>query len=289
MHRILTACLLLALCPAAHADMLTDMLQQGINGELQKKLGVDGDSVMIGEVSSEQEHAIGQQVAGRLLGQMPLLDDAGLQHYVNRVGRWVALQSERPDLPWVFGVVDSPTVNAWAIPGGYVFITRALYQQLGSEAELAGVLGHEIGHVQRKHHLKLLKKGQWLQAGTSALGHELKSVDKADAVIGSGAELLARSLDQKAEFEADRIGVVLAARAGYEPIGLAQVLQKLAALADSDSGALQQLFKTHPQPAARLEHLDAAIGDHFVALKGSQTLAKRLYALPTPAAQPKPD
>lgn len=279
MHKIITACLLLALCPPLHADALKDMLQQGINSTLQKKLGVDGDSVMLGEVSVEQERAIGQQVAGRLLGQMPLLDDSGLQMYVNRVGRWVALHSDRPDLPWVFGVVESPAVNAWAIPGGYVFITRGLYQQLGSEAELAGVLGHEIGHVQRKHHLKLLKKGQWLQAGSSALGKELQDVNKANAVVGSGAELLARSLDQNAEFEADRIGVVLAARAGYEPMGLPQVLQKLEAMGENDSDALQQLFKTHPQPMARLERLDMAIGDRFAALKGSQTLGKRLYKL----------
>lgn len=286
MHKIVTTCLLLALCPPLHADVLKDMLQQGINSTLQKKLGVDGDSVLLGEVSVEQERAIGHQVAGRLLGQMPLLDDSGLQQYVNRVGRWVALHSDRPDLPWVFGVVESTAVNAWAIPGGYVFITRGLYQQLGSEAELAGVLGHEIGHVQGKHHLKLLKKGQWLQAGSSALGKELQDVNKANAVVGSGAELLARSLDQNAEFEADRIGVVLAARAGYEPLGLAQVLQKLEAIGEHDSGALQQLFKTHPQPLVRLERLDMAIGDRFATLKGSQTLGKRLYKLKA-VAQPK--
>lgn len=288
MHKIVTTCLLLALCPPLHADVLKDMLQQGINGTLQKKLGVDGDSVLLGEVSAEQERAIGHEVAGRLLGQMPLLDDSGLQQYVNRIGRWVALHSDRPDLPWVFGVVESTAVNAWAIPGGYVFITRGLYQQLGSEAELAGVLGHEIGHVQRKHHLKLLQKGQWLQAGSSALGKELRDVNKANAVVGSGAELLARSLDQNAEFEADRIGVVLAARAGYEPMGLPQVLQKLEAMGENDSDALQQLFKTHPQPVARLERLDTAIGDRFTALKGSQTLAKRLYKLKA-VAQPKPE
>ncbi len=139
-----------ALVPAS-AESLKDILKQGINEELQKKLGVDGDTVLVGSASWEQERAIGQQVAGRLLGQYPLVADAKLQQYVNKVGRWVAQQSDRPDLPWVFGMIDSPAVNAFAMPGGYVFVSKGLYQQLASEAELAGVLGHEIAHVQQKH------------------------------------------------------------------------------------------------------------------------------------------
>lgn len=279
--RFVTAVLLSTslLCLPAAAEGLKGLLQQELNQKLQQKLGIEGDAVLLGEVSLEQEQAIGDQVAGRLLGQMPLVADPALQQYVNRIGRWVALHSERPDLPWVFGVVEHPSVNAWAIPGGYVFITRGLYQRLQDEAELAGVLGHEIAHVQKKHHLKLLKKGQWLQAGSQALGKELKDTNKADSVIGSGAELLARRLDQGAEFEADRLGVVLAARAGYDPFGLGRVLQALDALIEAEPAALEQLFSTHPQPAERLAALDAAIADRFDKLKGSKTLPKRLYRL----------
>lgn len=285
-HLNMASLLMLAcLSPLAQADVFKDMLQKGLNEKLQQTLGVDGDAVLLGSVSAEQEQAIGDKVAGRLLGQMPLVDDKPLQNYVNKVGRWVALHSERPGLNWVFGVVEHDSVNAWAIPGGYVFLTRGLYQRLRDEAELAGVLGHEIAHVQQKHHLKLLKKGQWLQAGTQMLNQELQDNARADAIIGTGAELLARRLDQGAEFEADRMGVVLAARAGYEPLGLAEVLQALDALASEEADRLQQLFSTHPQPADRLAQLDAAIGDRFARLKGSKAHFKRLYRLP---ATPKP-
>ncbi|MGQ5525346.1 M48 family metalloprotease [Chitinimonas sp. PSY-7] len=267
-----------ALVPVS-AESLKDILKQGINEELQKKLGVDGDTVLVGSASWEQERAIGQQVAGRLLGQYPLVADAKLQQYVNKVGRWVAQQSDRPDLPWVFGVIDSPAVNAFAMPGGYVFVSKGLYQQLASEAELAGVLGHEIAHVQQKHQLKLLRKGSWLQAGSAVLGKELKQADKADAVIGKGAEILARKLDQGAEFESDRIGIVLAARAGYDPMGLTAVLQKIDALAEQQPNAVELLFTTHPSASARLEAIDTAMGDKFESLKGSQTLPNRLVRL----------
>ncbi len=285
--RLLPLIALLACIQTAPAGGLKDLLQQGVNEKLQNVLKTDGDSVMIGKVSEEQERDIGQKVAGRLLGQYPLVKDAKLQQYVNQVGRWVSMQSDRPNLHWVFGVIDSDSVNAFAVPGGYVFITKGLYQQLSNEAELAGVLGHEIAHVQQKDHLKLLQKGQWLQAGNQILGKELGNKDKADEVVGKGAELLARQLDQQAEYEADRRGLVLAARAGYEPMGLPSVLQKLDTLASQDGNRLEQLFKTHPQAADRLAELDAAVGDHFVNYKNGQLVTKRFYKLKTVASAAK--
>ena len=106
------------------------------------------------EIDEPEEISIGKDVASRLLGAAPLVANPGLQRYVNQVGRWLAVQTERPDLPWQFGVLDSPNVNAFAVPGGTIFITRGLLERMRSEAELAGVLGHEIVHVLRKHHLK---------------------------------------------------------------------------------------------------------------------------------------
>ena len=94
--------------------------------------------------SREEEIAIGRQVTGSLLGAAPLVSDDGLQRYVNQVGCWVASQSERADLPWKFGVMDSADINAFAAPGGYILITKGLYQQLQSESQLAGVLAHEV-------------------------------------------------------------------------------------------------------------------------------------------------
>ncbi len=232
-----------------------------------------------GNVPEADEVKIGRQIAGNLLGAAPLVNSPALQGYVNRVGRWVASASERPNLKWTFGVIESDDVNAFAAPGGYVFLTSGLYRLLRDEAELAGVLGHEIAHVVKKHHLKVLQKSQAIDAGSTLLKKQIGDQKVAKTLIGSGAEILARGLDKDAEFEADRMGVVLAARAGYEPFGLPAVLQEIgAAAADSSSVAL--LFKTHPHPDERLARLGAAMGANFDKLKNSKTHQERLVRLP---------
>jgi predicted Zn-dependent protease len=232
-----------------------------------------------GEVPEADEIRIGRHIAGNLLGAAPLVNDPLLQSYVNRVGRWVASSSERPDLKWTFGVIESNDVNAFAAPGGYVFLTRGLYQLLRDEAELAGVLGHEIGHVVRKHHLKVLQKSQAISAGSDLLKKRIGDKKIAKTLIGSGAEILARGLDKSAEFEADRIGVVLAARAGYEAFGLPAVLQEISA-ASGDSSSVALLFKTHPHPDERLARLGEAMGARFDELKDAKNLNERLARLP---------
>lgn len=225
--------------------------------------------------SEQEEIAIGRQIAGNLLGASPLVKDAQLQQYVNSVGRWVASQSERPDLPWHFGVIDSNDVNAFAAPGGYVFVTLGLYRMLQNEADLAGVLAHEVGHVIRKHHLKILQQSKLLEAGSNALTSSVGNNDVAQKLIGSGAEIMSRSLDKNAEFEADSIGVVLATRAGYDSYGLPSVLQQIGHIAKNE-GSVALLFKTHPQPEARLDRLSVAMGDRFDRVNGA-TVAQRFY------------
>ena len=110
------------------------------------------------EVNEPEEIKIGDGMVETLLGASPLLDDPELQKYVNEIGLWVALQSERPALPWHFGVNSSDHINAFAAPGGYIIVTKGMIRQLRNEAELAGVLGHEISHVNAKHHLNALRK-----------------------------------------------------------------------------------------------------------------------------------
>jgi beta-barrel assembly-enhancing protease len=232
-----------------------------------------------GKTSAEEEARIGQQIAGNLLGAAPLVRDDSLQRYVNRVGRWVALQGERPDLAWRFGVIDSDDINAFATPGGYVFLTKGLYRKLSNEAELAGVLGHEIGHVIRKHHLKLLQKSQGIAAVGGFLGGKFKDENQlVQNLIGSGAEIVARGLDKDAEYEADRMGVVLTARAGYDAYGLPAVLAEIGHVAKND-GSVSLLFKTHPLPEDRLGHLSEAVGNRLDALPEGQTGAGRFYRL----------
>ena len=209
------------------------------------------------DVSEPQEIELGSGIASSLLGAAPLLDNPALQSYVNRVGRWIALQSERPDLPWHFGVLDDADINAFAAPGGYVFITKGLLARMNSEAELAGVLAHEISHVLRKHHLQALKKGARRELMADLAGEAIKSKggdERLRKLVSAGTELYARGLDKEDEFESDRMGVVLAARAGYDPYGLPAVLQTLQSINPADSN-LALMFKTHPGFDKRLELL----------------------------------
>jgi len=208
------------------------------------------------EPSESEEIGIGNDVAARILGAAPLVADAHVQQYVNRVGRWLALQSERPDLPWHFGVLEAPQVNAFAVPGGTIFITRGLLARMKSEAELAGVLSHEIVHVVKKHHLKAIQKGALASLSADAAGSALNNVnpEARGKLVAFGTEMYSRGLDKSDEFEADRLGVVIAARGGYDAYGLPAVLQTLQAMNASDS-ALALMFKTHPAPGERLDAL----------------------------------
>ena len=256
---------------------LKQELKDGAQQKIETKPGADRVLSSVAGTSQEEEIAIGKQIAGNLLGASPLVKDDRLQKYINNVGRWVADQSERPDLPWHFGVIESGDINAFAAPGGYIFVTRGLYQQLQNEASLAGVLAHEIGHVVRQHHLKILQQSQWVDAGGKLLSKQVGGNDQAQKIIGSGAEVVARSLDKNAEFEADHMAVVLATRAGYDPFSFAEVLQQIGHMA-KDDGSLALLFKTHPAPADRLDKLEQAMTPRFDKVKG-RTVEKRFYRI----------
>jgi predicted Zn-dependent protease len=248
MRSILLAAIFIAF--PAHAQFNFD-LNRAI--ETVKKLGRATT-----EIDEKQEIEIGRDMAARLLGAAPLVNDARLQRYVNNVGRWLASQTERPDLPWRFGVLDAPQINAFAAPGGNVFVTRGLLQQMRSEAELAGVLAHEIGHVLKKHHLKAIQKSAQAELAGEALSMALKdsNSEARGKLVRFGTEIYSRGLDKSDELEADRLGVVIAARGGYDAYGLPAVLQTLQAMNAQDS-ALALMFKTHPAPAERLDALSA--------------------------------
>ena len=229
--------------------------------------------------STAEEITLGREIAGNLLGAAPLVKDAALQKYVNSVGRWVASQSERPELPWRFGVIESEDLNAFAAPGGYIMLTKGLYRKLQNEAQLAGVLGHEIAHVVKKHQLKVLQKQQLLNIGAGLLSDKYaKDNALISKAIGSGAEISARSLDKSAEYEADRLGLSYATRAGYEPYGLTDVLQTLGQ-SNTNDASVALLFKTHPHPDERLSALSESVGGQLDKMTNGKTLEKRFYLL----------
>lgn len=224
----------------------------------------------IKDTGEQDEIRMGQDFAATLLGAKPLLPDPQMQRYVNTLGRWLAMQTERPDLPWTFGVLDDAGYNAFATPGGYIFVTKGLMLRMHNEAELAGVLAHEIGHVLRKHHLHAAQKAARLSALSDLLGSVGKGAgEKAKEVaVGLARKLYTSGLDKDDEFEADRIGVVIAARAGYDAYGLPAVLQALQAQNGQDA-EFALLFKTHPAPAARIDMLNKLMQNRFDGLQGS--------------------
>lgn len=242
-----------------------------------------------GKVSQEEEIEIGALVTSNLLGAAPLVDDPEVQRYVNNVGLWVALQSERPGLPWKFGVIESDNINAFAAPGGYIVITKGLFLTLNSEAELAGVLGHEIGHVIKKHHLEALQKNARLDLLGDALQVAARDKSKRDQqklgkLINAGTQLYARGLDRHDEYEADRLGVVYAARAGYDPYALLSVLTTLDSVS-ADSPKIALLTKTHPPFAERLQLLDGIMDKHLSRYAGESS-PERLTELQLELIQP---
>lgn len=216
----------------------------------------------VAPIDLDEEEQIGQESAAVLLGASKPVNDPALQEYVNRVGRWVALQSDRPDLPWHFAVLDDNDIDAYAAPGGYVFVTKGLLLRLQSEAELAGVLGHEITHVVRKHHLNEIQRESRLALAGTAAQLEMEehgySTQALSQIAASAKLVYSRGLDKDDEFQADREGVVLAARSGYDPYALLAVLQMLQSI-DPKSGKLELLLKTHPTPQARIAALSVAM------------------------------
>lgn len=238
-------------------------------------------SQSVDSIDEPREIEIGRQLASVLLGSKPLARDPALQRYVNRLGRWISLQSARPHLPWTFGVLEDPGFNAFAAPGGYIFVTRGVVERV-DEAELAGIIAHEITHVTEKHHLKALSAKARSGVLTQLLASQVRTNNAITGAISQqmlalGRDLYSSGLDQSDEFESDRQGVALAARAGFDPYGLPAVLQQLRTAAP-DNPLFTLTLSTHPPAQQRLEQLEVAMGSRLDAYSGkpSVPIARRL-------------
>ena len=195
------------------------------------------------QMTDEEEGKLGEAVSERIRQRYGVVQDASIHKYVSLVGRALSQASTRPGLQWRFIVLDTDGVNALAAPGGFVHITRGALSLIKSEAELAGVLGHEIIHVTEKHTIKAIQKGKMAQIGADeTLGSSSvfnKLVDKATGVVMAG-------FGRDEELEADRKGVVIANIVGYEPNGLKSFLTTLADR-NKASTEKQGLFASHPE------------------------------------------
>ena len=261
------------------------MPQAGGNVDLFQLLAQSLD-----QIDETREVQIGQQLSAVLLGSKPLYGDMAKQRYINQLGRWISLQSSRPNLPWTFAILDDSGYNAFAAPGGYVFVTRGLMERVADEAELAGILAHEITHVTSKHHLIALNKSAQTGLLTQAIGSQLKNNLGgllSAQLLSLGRNLYTKGLDQQDEFDADRAGVALAARAGFDPYGLVAVIQQLRT-ASPDDTLFALSLSTHPPAQRRLDQLEQAMGNRLDAYSGmpSVTVPQRLALLANASARP---
>ena len=207
------------------------------------------------QMTDEEEIKLGQAVSERIRLRYGVVQDQAVHKYVALVGSVLAQSSTRPNLRWQFIVLDTDGVNALAAPGGLVHITRGALSLIKSEAELAGVLGHEIIHITEKHTIKAIQKGKMVQmgadetVGSSSVFNKL--VDKATDVVMAG-------FGREEELEADRKGIVVANTVGYSPTGLKAFLSTLADR-NKASTEKQGLFASHPEMKERFDKLDATV------------------------------
>jgi predicted Zn-dependent protease len=208
-------------------------------------------------VTPAQEAAIGREGYAAVATEYGVYDDAGLAAYVDSVGRKVARASEQPDLPWKFTLLDDPAVNAFAMPGGYIYVTRGLLAHMQSEAQLAGVLGHEIGHVTARHSARQLTQQQLAGLGMGIAAAVSPTFRRYSSAAEQGLGLLMLKYSRDDESQADELGVRYASVSGYDPReipGTYRTLQRIAARAGQ---SLPSYLSTHPDPGARAERTTA--------------------------------
>jgi predicted Zn-dependent protease len=211
-------------------------------------------------VSEPQEIEMGRKNDGAVLDQFGLYEDDDLQRYVQELGSKLAARSERPNLEWTFRVVDDPLVNAFALPGGYIYVTRGILAHFNSEAELVSVLGHEIGHVTARHSVNQMSKAMLGQVGLGVgmiLSEDLRQFgDLASAGLG----ILFLKFGRDDERQADDLGLRYLMATGYDPRPMAEVFETLGRVSDSGGGNRPPgWMSTHPDPGNREERTRQAI------------------------------
>lgn len=247
-------------------------------------------------VTQDEERAIGAEDAAQIDSTVPLIRDSAVTAYVTALGKLMASRTRRADLDWRFAVVDSRQVNAFALPGGFIYVNRGSIEQAERMDELAGIIGHEIGHVVRRHSVKQLEQRE---GGRAALVL-LCTMTRACSTLGGrvaitvGANAAAAQYSQHDEAQADSEGVVNTLRAGIDPEGLPSFFQKLLNTQQEEPTAVEAFFATHPTSQTRIDATRKQIRD--LRLESSRGLLQdtpefhsiqtRLRGMPPP---PKPE
>ena len=211
-------------------------------------------------ISEQQEIAMGKEADAQIPQQLGLYGDRELQDYVAAIGGRLAGESERPDLPWTFRVVDDDVVNAFALPGGFIYVTRGILTHMNDEAELAGVLGHEIGHVTARHSVNQMSKGMLAQIGLGIGSVLSPEVANLAGLAQQGLSLLFLKYGRDDERQADELAFRYGARANYDPRSLVDLFSLLERVSQRAQGeALPNWLASHPQPEARREEAEKVV------------------------------
>jgi predicted Zn-dependent protease len=205
-------------------------------------------------VSQDQEVVMGKEDAARVEAEVPLLGDSAVDSFVAALGRSMASRTSRADLDWHFKVVNSPEVNAFALPGGFVYVNRGAIEHADRLDEIAGIMGHEIGHVVRRHGVEQMKKIERGKIGLVFLC-TLTTVCRTiggRVAVDVGANALAAHYSQRDETQADSEGVINTVRAGIDPEGMPAFFEKLLETQKTRPSAVEAFFATHPTDQSRV-------------------------------------
>jgi predicted Zn-dependent protease len=211
-------------------------------------------------LSEAEEAAIGQQQDAEIRREMGVYNDRALEQYVNEIGLELARNSHRPNLRWTFTIVDSPAINAFALPGGYIYLTRGLLAYLDDESELAGVIGHEIGHVTARHAAQAYTRQAQANLGLTILSIFVPSTRPFADLGATGLGVLFLRNGREAELEADRLGVEYGSSAGYDPSGVPRFLSTLARVNALSDRGVPNWLSTHPDPGSRATKAEPVAG-----------------------------
>ena len=212
-------------------------------------------------MSEAQEISAGQEADAQVKKEMGIYNDANLQEYVSGIGMRLAMVSERPTLPWHYTVVDSPVVNAFALPGGYIYITRGILPFLNDEAQLAGVLGHETGHVTARHSAQQYTRAIGGTIGLVALGIFVPGARPFGQLAEQGLGVLFLKYSRGNELQADQLGARYASRANWDPAGVPDMLATLGRIdeASGQTKGIPNWLETHPEPLARVKEIQPEV------------------------------
>jgi len=247
-------------------------------------------------VSQQQEVALGADTAAQVSAQLPLIKDAAVVKYITALGMQLAQVTDTRALDWHFTVVDSKEVNAFAVPGGWVYVNRGLIERATNMSELAGVLAHEIGHVTRRHTVQQMQQAGGANLGLSLLCTLTKVCESgaSQAAIGVGGSALFAKFSRNDEAEADAEGVATTVKAGISPLGIPAMFRILLSERQRNPGALDAFFASHPLEEDRITATEAQIAAYPASqiqrltkdTNAFQSFRRRLLALP-PSPTPK--